>query len=145
MGIQPWDSGKQSISPFAVQPLGHAASLGAQSQPVVLLTNARSAQRQTQSKWAARGPSPSRNVAGEVATRSLRAIKRDFRELGRMIRNSGAQVISSILLGTARNRRTLYINPWLHGWCHCQYFGFSGDRKPYLAPGLLALDRIHLS
>ena len=57
----------------------------------------------------------------EVATRSPRAIKRDFRALGRLVRESGAQVIFSSILPVVgsdigRNRwtqSTKYMAPWL--------------------------------
>lgn len=83
----------------------------------------------------------------EVATCNLRTIKTDFRELGWMIRNSGVQVIFfSILpsIDSVMSRRIVSINMWFHGWCHHQNFRFLGDRKFYIAPGLLASDRIYL-
>jgi len=51
----------------------------------------------------------------EVAVRSPRVIKRDFRALGWLVRESGAQVIFSSLLpfvgsDVARNRQTQSIN-----------------------------------
>jgi len=59
----------------------------------------------------------------EVAVRSPGVIKRDFRDLGWLVRESGAQVIFSSLLpaaggDVARNRWTQSINTWLCGWCH---------------------------
>jgi len=64
-----------------------------------------------------------------TAMLSPRAIKRDFRALGQLVRESGAQAIFSSLLAiagsdTGRNRQTQSINIWVHGWCHCHNFGF---------------------
>jgi len=61
--------------------------------------------------------------AEEVAVHSRRVIKRDFRALGQLVRESGAQVIFSSLLPVAdgdvgRNRCTQPTNTWLRGWCH---------------------------
>ncbi|KAK4826058.1 hypothetical protein QYF61_004173 [Mycteria americana] len=86
----------------------------------------------------------------EGATRSPRAIKRDFRALGRLVRDSGAQIIFSSLLpfvgsDTRRNGGTQSINSWLRGWCHRHRFGFFDNGMAYTAPGLLASDGIHLS
>jgi len=64
------------------------------------------------------------HVGGDkVAIRSPGVIKRDFRDLGWLVRESGAQAIFSSLLpaaggDVARNKRTQSINTWLHGWCH---------------------------
>lgn len=82
-----------------------------------------------------------------MAKHSPRAFKRDFKELGQIIRNSGAQVVFSILPSTDsnENRGIPFINMWHHGWCHHENFGFFGDRKPYRAQSLLASDGIHLS
>ena len=86
----------------------------------------------------------------EVAMRSPRAIKRDFRALGRLVRESGAQVIFSSILPVAgsdigRNRQTQSINTWLCGWCHHHSFGFFDNGMAYTAPGLLVSDGIQLS
>ena len=84
----------------------------------------------------------------EETTYSPRAIKRDFKELGWMIMESSSQVIFSYILPSTdsdRNSRIVSINTWLRGWCHHKNFEFFGYRKPYMAPGLLASDRIHLS
>ena len=86
----------------------------------------------------------------ETTACSPRVIKRDFKALGQLIRESGVQVIFSSILPVAgsnigRNRWTQSINTWLRGWCHLQNFGFFDNRMAYTAPGLLALDGIHLS
>ncbi|XP_074991813.1 uncharacterized protein LOC142074828 isoform X2 [Calonectris borealis] len=64
----------------------------------------------------------------DVATKSLRSIKRDFRALGRMLKTSGAQVVFSSILPVmggdlGRNRRDQDINTWLQDWCLRQNFG----------------------
>jgi len=64
--------------------------------------------------------------SNEAATCSPRAIKRDFKALGQLIRKSGAQVINTCL-------------------CHCHICGFFDNGMVYMAQGLLALDGIHLS
>jgi len=85
----------------------------------------------------------------EVAVRSPGVIKRDFRALGQLVRESGAPVIFSSLLpvvdsDNGRNRQTQFINTWLRSWCHHHSFGFFNNRMSYMAPGLLASGRIHL-
>jgi len=91
------------------------------------------------------------HVGGDkVAVHSPRVIKRDFRVLGRLVRESGAQVIFSSLLpvaggDVARNRWTQSINTWLRGWCHRHSFGFFDNGMAYTAPDLMASDGIHLS
>jgi len=81
---------------------------------------------------------------------SPRTIKRHFRALGWLVRESGTQVIFSSLLpvagsNTERNRQAQSINTWLCGWCHCHCFGLYGDGMAYTVQGLLASDEIHLS
>lgn len=75
--------------------------------------------------------------------------KKDFSTLGQLMRESGAQVTFSSGLPVAgsnigRNRQTQSINTWLHGWCHRHNSGFFDYGMPYMAPGLLVLDGIHL-
>ena len=86
----------------------------------------------------------------EVAIRSPRAIKRDFRALGRLVKGSGAQVMFSSVLPVAgndegRNRKSQQINTWLQACCHQQNFGFFDHGSVYTTPGLLATDGVHLS
>ena len=68
----------------------------------------------------------------EVADRSLRAIKNDFRGLGRLVDN-------------AMTRKTHRINTWLRGWCKHKNFRFFDHGVVYSAPGLRSADRYHLS
>ena len=86
----------------------------------------------------------------EVATRSLRAIKRDFRALGQLVKGSGAQVVFSSILpvagnGEGRNRKSQQINTWLRAWCNWQNFGFFDHGLVYMTPGLLVMDGVCLS
>jgi len=86
----------------------------------------------------------------EATTHSPRAVKRHFRALGPLVRESGAQVIFPSLLpvvnsDTGRSRKSLSINIWLHGWCHHHCFVFFGNWMAYTVPGLLASEGIHLS
>ena len=65
----------------------------------------------------------------EVADRSLRAIKNDFRGLGRLVDNAGIQVVFAGILTVAGKdnavtRKTHHINTWLRGWCKHKNFGF---------------------
>ena len=84
----------------------------------------------------------------EVATRSPKAIKRDFRDLGRLLRGSGAQVVFASVLpigGIEAERRAVHINSWLRDWCDRQNFGFFDHGKVYATPGLMAPDGTRLS
>jgi len=61
----------------------------------------------------------------DTARSSLRSIKKDYRALGVVVRDSGAQVVfSSILLvkgkGLERASQIWQINKWLQDWCHIQ-------------------------
>uniref|UniRef100_A0A8B9DT06 Uncharacterized protein n=1 Tax=Anser cygnoides TaxID=8845 RepID=A0A8B9DT06_ANSCY len=67
----------------------------------------------------------------EVATRSPRAIKRDFRALGRLLKRSGAQVVFASVLpigGIDTDKQTHHINTWLRDWCNQQNFRFFDHR-----------------
>ncbi|KFQ57597.1 hypothetical protein N334_03560, partial [Pelecanus crispus] len=86
----------------------------------------------------------------EITERSPKAIKRDFRALGRLVAGSGAQVVFSSILSVAgknaeRNRKTHLINRWLRGWSHQWNFGFFDHGEVYTALGLLAADGDQLS
>ncbi|GAB0204309.1 mitochondrial enolase superfamily member 1 [Grus japonensis] len=91
------------------------------------------------------------HVGGDEAeTRTMKAIKRDFRLLGQSLKDLGAQVIFSSLLPVKGsnggwNRRTQSINAWLRGWCQRHNFGFFDNGAAYMAPGLMNPDGIHLS
>ena len=86
----------------------------------------------------------------EAATHRPRAIKGDFRALGRLVRESGTPVIFSSLLPVAgsdivRNRWIQSINTWLCGWCRHHSFVLCDNGMAYAAPGLLASNGRHLS
>ena len=84
----------------------------------------------------------------EVATRNPRAIKRDFRALGRLLKGSGSQVVFASVLpigGIEADKQTRHINTWLRDWCNRQNFGFFDHGKIYTTPGLLAPDGMCLS
>jgi len=86
----------------------------------------------------------------EIAERSPKAIKRDFRALGRLVEGSGAQVVffsipSAAGNSTERGRKTHLVNRWLSDWCHRSNFGFFDHGEVYTAPGLLATSGSQLS
>ena len=86
----------------------------------------------------------------EVAERSPKAIKRDFRALGRLVEGSGAQVVFSSIPSVAgnsteRGRKTHLVNTWLRDWCHQSNFGFFNHGEVYTAPGLLVTGGTQLS
>lgn len=65
----------------------------------------------------------------EVAGRSQRASKWDFRALGQLVYGAGAWVVVTsipLVVGTEteRSRKTHLINVWLRGWFHEKHFGF---------------------
>ncbi|PKU37343.1 hypothetical protein llap_12358 [Limosa lapponica baueri] len=74
----------------------------------------------------------------ELDRRSLRAMKRDFRALGRLVKGWGAQIVFSSVppvLGIDEwiNKKIRQINAWLHNWCYQQGFGFSDHSLIYFA------------
>jgi len=88
--------------------------------------------------------------ADEVAASSPRVIKKYFKALGRLVKESGAQVISSSLLPVVgrdveRHRQTQSINTWLRDWCHHPDFGFFDHGMTYTAPSSLASNGSQLS
>ena len=86
----------------------------------------------------------------DIEKSSLKAIKRDFRGLGRLVEEAGVQVVFSSIptvagRGKERTRKAHLINTWLRGWCHHRNFGFYDPGALYSAPGLLSADGFHLS
>ena len=86
----------------------------------------------------------------EIAERSSKAIKRDFRALGRLVEGSGAQVVFSSIPSVAgnsteRGRKTHLVNRWLRDWCCWRNFYCSDRGEVYTAPGLLVRDGVRLS
>jgi len=102
-------------------------------------------------------PPTSRSIAqpmqvggDEIAERSPKAIKRDFRALGQLVEGSGAQVEFSSIPSVAgnsieRGRKTHLVNRWLRDWCHRSNFGFFDHGDMYTAPGLLVTGGVQLS
>jgi len=86
----------------------------------------------------------------EVADRSLRAIKNDFRGLGRLADNAGIQVVFAGIPAVAgkdnaMTRKTHRVNTWLRGWCKRKNLRFLDHGVVYSAPGLRSADGDHLS
>jgi len=86
----------------------------------------------------------------EIKERSPKAMKRDFRALGRLAEGSRAQVVFSSIPSVAgknieRGRKSHLINRWLRGWCCRWNFGFFDHGEVYTAQGLLVTDRVQLS
>ena len=82
------------------------------------------------------------------AKSSSRAIKRDFRVLACLLKESRLQVIFFFLVldkDIERNRKILSINARLYGLCYQQNFGLFGNRMPYVALSLQAQDGFYLS
>jgi len=83
----------------------------------------------------------------EITERSPKAIKRDFRALGRLVEGSGVQVEFSSIPSVAgksieRGRKTLLINTCLRDWWN---FDFFDHEEVYTASGLLETDGVQLS
>ena len=86
----------------------------------------------------------------DITRRSPKAMKRDFRSLGKVIKGSGAQIVFSSIpsvggMDEEEYRRTQQMSLWLQDWCYSQGFGFFNHGLVYRAPDLLALDGMHLS
>ena len=65
----------------------------------------------------------------DAAGSSLRRIKKIYRLLGAVVRDSGEQVVFSSVLPVKgrvfeRASQILQINKWLQDWCHSQGFGY---------------------
>ncbi|EOA97796.1 PDZ and LIM domain protein 5, partial [Anas platyrhynchos] len=81
----------------------------------------------------------------DIDNRSLKAIKRDFRGLGRLVDGAGVQVVFSSVptltgRGTERTTKAHLLNTWLRGWCLRRNLGFFDHGAVYSAPGLVAVD-----
>lgn len=79
----------------------------------------------------------------DIEERSLKAIKQDFRGLGRLVDGAGVQVVFSSIptvagRGTERTRKAHLLNMWLRGWCQRRNLGFFDHGALYSAPGLMA-------
>ena len=87
----------------------------------------------------------------EIAEKSLRSIKKDFRGLGQVVDGAGVQVVFSSITsvagkGTERIQKTHLLNKWLRGWCKHRNFGFFFDHGAICsAPGMMAAGGSSLS
>jgi len=86
----------------------------------------------------------------DIAERIPKAIKRDFRALGRLVEGSGAQVVLCSIpsvagKSTERGRKTHLFNSWLRDWCHRSNFDFFDHGEVYTASGLLVTGGVQLS
>ena len=86
----------------------------------------------------------------DITRRSPKAMKRDFRSLGKLIQGLGAQIVFSSIpsageMDEEEYRRTQQMNLWLQDWCYRQGFGFFNHGLVYKTPDILALDGMHLS
>ena len=80
--------------------------------------------------------------ASDMASSSLKNIKKDYRALGEVVRGSGAQVVfSSILQDKGEDlknaRRIWQMNKWLEQRCHSQRFGYLDHGTQFGRPGVL--------
>ena len=85
----------------------------------------------------------------EVGERSPRAIKRDFRALGRLLKGSGAQVVFSAVLSVGdwdphKRKRVDTLNDRLCEWC-AQGFGYYGFGCSLEKGGMLMVDGSQLT
>ena len=86
----------------------------------------------------------------DITGRSPKAMKRDFRALGKLVKGLRAQTVFSSIpsvggMDEKEYRRTQQMNLWLQDWCYRQGFGFFNHGLVYMASDLLALDGKHLS
>ena len=86
----------------------------------------------------------------DITRKSSKAMKRDFRSLGKLIKGSGAQIVFSYIpsvvgMDEEEYRRTQQMNLWLQDWCYRQGFRFFNHGLVCRMPDILALDGMHLS
>ncbi|KAF7236117.1 Replicase polyprotein 1a [Varanus komodoensis] len=86
----------------------------------------------------------------DVARQGVVGTTRDFEAFGKKLGELKAQVAFSSILpvrgfGPGRDRRASEVNNWLRVWCQKEYFGFLDHGTRFLANGLLARDRLHLT
>lgn len=87
--------------------------------------------------------------SSDITERSLKAIRRDFRGLGWLADGVEVQVAFSSIpsvpgSNTERTRKTHVINMCLRSKDHCRNFGFFDHGVVSSAPGLMAMDALHL-
>lgn len=80
---------------------------------------------------------------------SLRAIKREFWDLGHFVEGGPQIILSSIpisgKMSSKQVRITQELNEWLKGWCQHGNFGGFDQGMVYSAPGIMTVDGAHLS
>ena len=86
----------------------------------------------------------------DTARSRLRTNKKDYRALGAVVRDLGAQVAFPSILavkgkGFERASRICRANKWLRDWCHSQGFSYLDHGTRFEKPGLLGADGVHLS
>ena len=86
----------------------------------------------------------------EVSKKSLKAIKDDFRGLGRVIEGTGVRVVIASVLSVAGrdtelDLKTHLLNKWLKSRCRHRSLGVFHHGAIYLAPGMTATDGSGLS
>uniref|UniRef100_A0A8D0KK09 SGNH hydrolase-type esterase domain-containing protein n=1 Tax=Salvator merianae TaxID=96440 RepID=A0A8D0KK09_SALMN len=86
----------------------------------------------------------------DTARKDFATVCSDFEDLGKKVKELGAQVVFSSILpvdghGKRRWDRILEVNNWLRQWCYQQGFGFLNHGENYLYDGLLARDGLHLT
>ena len=86
----------------------------------------------------------------EVGEKSLKAIKDDFRQLGRVVEGTGVQVVITSVPSVAGNDtgmslKTHLLNKWLRSWCKRRSFVFFDHGAIYSAPGMMAANGSSLS
>ena len=86
----------------------------------------------------------------DTARSSLRSIKKDYRALGVVVRDSGAQAVFSSIVPVKgkefeRASRIWRINQCLRDWCHSQGFSYLDHGTRFEKSALLGADGVHLS
>lgn len=85
----------------------------------------------------------------DTAVSNLKNIKRDCKELGAAVKNSGVQGVLSILqvrrMRRERTNRIKRINKWLREWCCQQGFGCLCHETNFKKSALLEEDGVHQS
>jgi len=87
----------------------------------------------------------------KIAERSSKAIKRDFRALGRLVEGTGAQTVFSSIpsvagKSTESDRKTHLITRSLRDWWCCRWnFRIFDHGEAHMATGLLVTDGVQLS
>ncbi|PKU42754.1 hypothetical protein llap_6937 [Limosa lapponica baueri] len=89
-------------------------------------------------------------VTSDTAMSSLRNIKKVYKALGVVVRDTGVQIVfSSALLvkgkGVDGASRIWQIKKYVWDWCHSQGFGYLDHRTRFEKPGLLGANGVHLS